>query len=129
MEVYFEVLDKGKKADESMKPIREVFHLDNGKAPVGSVRKCFLLKVKKQFIPEYIKEHENVWPEMRDALTRHGWHNYSLYLTDDGLLAGYVETPNWQATLDGMGKEEVNTRWQKSMAKYFECEDNPDENF
>ncbi len=79
-----------------------------------------MLQVKPDKIEEYKKHHENVWQDMLDALRRNGWHNYSLFLRDDGLLFGYFETPeSFQAALDGMAKEEVNTRWQEFMAPYF----------
>jgi len=81
----------------------------------------FVLKVKEDRIEEYKAHHEAVWPEMLDALRRNGWHNYSLFMRDDGLLFGYFETPeSFQAALDGMAKEEVNARWQEFMAPYFE---------
>jgi L-rhamnose mutarotase len=58
---------------------------------------------------------------MLDALRRNGWHNYSLFMREDGLLFGYFETPDsFQAALDGMAAEEINTRWQGMMAAYFE---------
>jgi L-rhamnose mutarotase len=81
----------------------------------------FLLKVKADKIDEYKQHHENVWPAMLDALRRHGWHNYSLFMREDGLLFGYFETPDsFQAALDGMSNEEINARWQEFMAPYFE---------
>lgn len=81
----------------------------------------FLLKVKPDMIAEYKRHHEQVWPEMLDALRRTGWHNYSLFMRPDGLLFGYFETPeSFQAALAGMSKEEINTRWQEFMAPYFE---------
>ncbi len=81
----------------------------------------FLLKVKSDKLDEYKKRHEAVWPEMLDALKKHGWRNYSLFLRDDGLLFGYFEaTESFQASLDGMAAEEINARWQKDMAPYFE---------
>lgn len=81
----------------------------------------FLLKVKEDMIEDYKKYHDNVWPEMVDALRRTGWHNYSLFMREDGWLFGYFETPdNFQAALEGMAKEEVNARWQELMAPYFE---------
>ena len=84
-------------------------------------RIAFLLKVKEDKIDEYVKHHETVWPEMLDALRRTGWHNYSLFMREDGLLFGYFETPDtFGAALDGMSKEEVNKRWQEFMAPYFE---------
>ncbi len=89
-----------------------------------------MLKVKPEKMDEYKAQHKAVWPEMQDALRRHGWHNYSLFMTQDGTLFGYVETPDgFQAALDGMATEEVNARWQAFMAPYFEAlsKANPDE--
>jgi L-rhamnose mutarotase len=84
-------------------------------------RIAFLLKVKPDKIDEYKAHHQAVWPEMLDALRRSGWHNYSLFMRDDGLLFGYFETPeSFQAALDGMAREQINTRWQEFMAPYFE---------
>ena len=81
----------------------------------------FLLKVRQDMIEDYKKKHEAVWPEMLDALRRHGWHNYSLFIRDDGLLFGYFEAEeSFAASLAGMAKEEVNARWQEMMAPYFE---------
>lgn len=81
----------------------------------------FLLKVKQEKIEEYKKHHEAVWPEMLNALSRTGWHNYSLFMRPDGLLFGYFEAEeSFQAALDGMSKEEINARWQDFMAPYFE---------
>ena len=83
-------------------------------------RICFLLKVKKDHLDEYRQAHKNVWPVMREALSKHGWHNYSLFLQDDGLLVGYVETPDFDAALEGMQGEEVNAKWQNAMKDMFE---------
>ncbi len=81
----------------------------------------FLLKVREERLEEYKKHHEAVWPEMLDALRRHGWRNYSLFLAEDGRLFGYFEAEeSFQASLDGMATEEANARWQTFMSDYFE---------
>lgn len=81
----------------------------------------FLLKVKPDKIQEYKERHNEVWPEMLDALRRTGWGNYSIFMREDGLLFGYFETPNsFESALAGMAKEEVNARWQEYMAPFFE---------
>ncbi len=81
----------------------------------------FMLKVRQDKLEEYKVHHKAVWKEMQDALRRSGWHNYSLFVRDDGLLFGYFETPeSFQAALDGMAKEEINQKWQDFMAPYFE---------
>jgi L-rhamnose mutarotase len=56
---------------------------------------------------------------MLKALHKHGWHNYSLYLREDGLLIGYLETPNYKFAVDNLNKEEINKKWQEKMGEYF----------
>jgi len=82
-------------------------------------RVCFLLKVKPERLAEYKERHKAVWPDMLAALRETGWHNYSLFLREDGLLVGYFETPDLQSALAGMAKREVNERWQRDMAPFF----------
>ena len=82
-------------------------------------RVCFLARVKPERLEEYKERHKAVWPDMLQALRDTGWHNYSLFLREDGLLVGYFETPDYQAALAGMAKREVNTRWQRDMAPFF----------
>ena len=83
-------------------------------------RVCFLLHVKPDRLEEYKRRHEQVWPEMQQALSETGWHNYSLFLREDGLLVGYLETPDFEKALAGMASREVNARWQTWMADFFE---------
>jgi len=85
-------------------------------------RAAFVLKVRKELLEEYKEHHKAVWPEMLEALRKHGWHNYSLFLQEDGTLFGYVETPDGlEAAIEGMSGEPVNDRWQDFMAPYFEA--------
>ena len=76
-------------------------------------RICFLLQVRPERLAEYKERHKRVWPEMLQALRQTGWHNYYLFLRDDGLLVGYLETPDFQKAVDGMAALEVNERWQR----------------
>lgn len=81
----------------------------------------FVLKVKEDLLEEYKQHHRNVWPEMLEALRQTGWRNYSLFMRDDGLLFGYFETPyTFEECRARMEGTEVNARWQKMMAPYFE---------
>ncbi len=92
----------------------------------------FVLKVKQDRIEEYKRQHQQVWPEMLQALREAGWHNYTLFLRDDGLLFGTFEAPDsLQAAQARMDATEVNTRWQEFMAPFFESPNNarPDEMF
>ena len=67
-------------------------------------RVCFLARVRPERLEEYRERHEHVWPEMREALAKTGWGNYSLFLADDGLLVGYLETDDYAGR---------STRWPR----------------
>ena len=75
----------------------------------------FQMQVKKDRIAEYKEAHRQIWPEVCAAITRHGWHRYSLFMNEDGLVFGYFETDTDLATaLDGFLSEEVVQRWSKT---------------
>jgi len=78
---------------------------------------------------EYVARHREVWPEMREALSQTGWHNYSLFLVGDGTLVGYLECEDFAEAQRAMAATDVNTRWQAEMAPFFEGLDGlrPDE--
>ncbi len=95
------------------------------------MRVCFQLQVRPDRIDEYRARHAAVWPDMLQALADTGWHNYSLFLREDGLLIGYVETSSIAEAQAGMARTEVNARWQSEMAEFFEHLEGraPDEGF
>lgn len=85
----------------------------------SSERVCFLLQVRQERLDEYVERHRLVWPEMLAALSECGWRNYSLFLRDDGLLAGYLETDDFEAAKRCMERKDINARWQRDMAPFF----------
>jgi L-rhamnose mutarotase len=77
-------------------------------------------KVKPDCLAEYKTRHQAVWPEMLEALAAAGFVNYSIFLREDGLLIGYFEAADGPAAFAEMSLRDVNTRWQRDMAPYFE---------
>jgi len=93
-------------------------------------RVCFTLQVRQDRMAEYAERHAAVWPEMLRALHDTGWHDYSLFLRDDGLLVGYLQTDDLAAAQAGMARTDVNARWQAEMAEFFvELDLPPDQGF
>jgi L-rhamnose mutarotase len=93
-------------------------------------RVCFQLQVKPDRLEEYVERHQPIWPEMLQALAATGWHNYSLFLREDGLLIGYFETESLEKARGGMAATDVNTRWQALMSEFFvDLEGTPDQGF
>ena len=89
-------------------------------------RVCFELRVRADRLAEYRERHRAVWPEMLAALAETGWRNYSLFLRDDGLLVGYVESDDLDAARAAMARTDVNARWQAEMAPLFESGEAPE---
>ena len=94
-------------------------------------RYCFLLQVRPELLDEYRERHRQVWPDMRDALAEAGWHNYSIFAREDGLLVGYVEAEDLAVAQEAMAATEVNARWQAEMGRFFTGLDgrSPDQGF
>lgn len=93
-------------------------------------RAAFTFQVRLDKLEEYKAHHRAVWPEMLQALRETGWGNYSIFLRDDGLIVGYVETPTGlTAAQAGMATRAINTRWQETMAPYVVQGTRPDEMF
>ena len=82
-------------------------------------RVCFTLEVRPDRLEEYRRRHAAVWPEMLEALHTAGWHDYSLFLREDGLLVGYLLTDDLAAAQAAMDATDVNRRWQAEMAPFF----------
>ncbi len=79
-------------------------------------RLCFTFKLAPGALPEYVKRHDEIWPEMLEALTESGYRNYTLFHSD-GVITGYAEChPDIATAAAKMGATEVNQRW----AAWFE---------
>lgn len=90
----------------------------------------FQFKMRQDQLMEYKEHHKHVWSEMLDALRESGWHNYTLFMREDGLIFGYFETEeNLTAAQAKMAASEVNTRWQVFMSPFVETNQLPDETF
>jgi L-rhamnose mutarotase len=90
-------------------------------------RYCLLGQIDASRIEEYREAHRAVWPELLRELQAAGWRNYSLFLRDDGLLIGYVESDDLDAAQERVAATEINARWQSAMADLFGTEGAPDE--
>ncbi len=90
-------------------------------------RYCLLGQIDAVRIEEYREAHRAVWPELLRELEAAGWRNYSLFLRDDGLLVGYVESDDLDAAQARVAAKAVNARWQAAMAELFGSDGAPDE--
>lgn len=82
-------------------------------------RVCFRMQVDPARLAEYIAAHRAVWPAMLEALEATGWHNYSLFTDQTGMVIGYLETDDYETAQQGMELTEINAAWQESMSPFF----------
>jgi L-rhamnose mutarotase len=86
-------------------------------------RYAFVFRIKPELKAEYQKAHDEIWPDMAQAIRDSGITNYSIFFRRDGLLFAYLEAEDPAGAFAYIEKQEVNTRWQQAMEKYFVKED------
>ena len=89
---------------------------------------AFRMQLKPGNEQEYLRRHDEIWPEMVEALRNAGFRNYSIYL--DGLtLFAYFESENVRETLAKITVDPVNARWSAMMSDILEAERDPETQF
>ena len=85
-------------------------------------------EVRLGYEEEYKRRHDEIWPEMVEALRESGIRNYSIFR--HGLtLFGYFETDDLERTLSYLSANEANRRWGDWMAPVMKVEVDPNTQF
>lgn len=88
------------------------------------IKKAIRMKLYPGYEKEYEKRHQQLWPEMRELLTKAGVTSYSIFWDQEtNYLFGYLEVNDlkrWQA----IGETSINRKWWDYMADIMET--NPD---
>lgn len=82
------------------------------------------MKLKPGFEEEYKKRHDEIWPELKEALKEAGIHDYSIYLDEEtGILFAVqkLEEGHSAGELSGLP---VMKKWWDFMGDIMEV--NPD---
>ena len=81
---------------------------------------------KKEF---YLKNHQNVWPEILSELKKIKIKNYSIFLKEE-FMFGYLEYEgsNFAQDMEEMGKIPIVNKWTKLMIECFNPFPNNEEN-
>ncbi|MEO1018888.1 MAG: L-rhamnose mutarotase [Pseudomonadota bacterium] len=89
---------------------------------------AWVLEVRPGYEGEYKKRHDEIWPEMLEALRDAGIRNYNIFR--HGLtLFGYFETDDLARTKAVIAASEVNKKWAEAMAPIMKIEIDPTTNF
>jgi L-rhamnose mutarotase len=85
-------------------------------------RRGFVLTIRPQHVEDYVEAHLNPWAELREAFTRSGIRNFSMFLWGNHAF-GYFEADDVDEAWRRMQGEEVNVRWQLAMSTLLDPRD------
>ena len=89
---------------------------------------AWVLEVRPGYEVEYLKRHDEIWPEMLEALREAGIRNYNIFR--HGLtLFGYFETDDLEATKAALRVSPADKRWSEWMAPIMKIEVDPTTQF
>lgn len=76
-------------------------------------RLCFTFEIRPGTEAEYKRRHDEIWPELVEAIQSSGFENYSLFRTGTTIIA-YVEcVPDVATAFSKLGPNEANARWSE----------------
>jgi L-rhamnose mutarotase len=79
----------------------------------------YLLRIREGKEEEYVREHQNVWPEMVNLLQKVGFRNYTIFRRGLDLFV-YVESDDFERSLNALLGSPVYERWAEHMAPITE---------
>lgn len=74
-------------------------------------RVCFTFDIYEGAEAEYKKRHDEIWPELVEAIKSSGFANYSLFRRGTQIVAYAEVSPDLPTALAKLGQFESNARW------------------
>jgi L-rhamnose mutarotase len=92
-------------------------------------RVCFTFEIYPGTEAEYKKRHDEIWPELVDAIRAAGQSNYTLF-RKGRTVVGYVECePDAETALARIAATDVNRRWAEWFTEVIEAPETEDGRF
>ena len=83
---------------------------------------AFRMQLKPGMVDEYRRRHDEIWPELADAIGAAGIHDYSIFLDPDTLALFAVLKLSDDNSRDALPGLPVMRRWWDHMADLMEVE-------
>ena len=85
---------------------------------------AFRMKLKKGYEDEYKKRHDEIWPELKETLTKAGVSDYSIYPDEETNTLFAVQKLSEDNTADDLPNNSIVHKWWDYMSDIMET--NPD---
>jgi len=83
-------------------------------------RNAFKMQLKKGFEEEYKKRHDEIWPDLREELTKAGISDYSIYLDEETLSLFAFQKLSDDHTAADLPNHPIVKKWWAYMADIME---------
>lgn len=84
------------------------------------MRKAFVMQLKKGCEKEYIKRHDEIWPELKALLSENGVYDYTIFLEhESGKLFAFQKVESGQGS-QNLGSNPIVQKWWAYMADLME---------
>lgn len=80
--------------------------------------------VKEGMLGEYIRRHDNIWPEMKEMLKQAGIRNYTIWNVGNELF-GYYECDSVETASRVQSDSAINAQWDAYMKDVMVMERDP----
>lgn len=87
-------------------------------------RIAFKMQLKYGMKAEYIKRHNEIWPELSELLKQSGVSDYSIFLDEETNTLFAVQKQSGDQSSQDLGKNPIVQKWWAYMADIMET--NPD---
>ncbi|HEX8302097.1 L-rhamnose mutarotase [Sphingomonas sp.] len=83
---------------------------------------AFRMQLKPGVVDEYRRRHDEIWPELAEAISEAGIYDYSIFLDEQTLALFAVLKLRDDNNRDALPQREVMKRWWDYMAPLMEVE-------
>ena len=87
-------------------------------------RVAFKMKLKPGHKAEYIKRHDQVWPEIKELIKKSGISDYSIFLDEETNILFGVQKVSGNVSSQDLGAAAIQKKWWDYMSDIMEV--NPD---
>lgn len=100
-------------------PVLNLSTLRRGDKLLGQ-RVGFVMTVREGYEEEYQRRHRQVYPDLLDAFSRLGIHNYSIYIHGRTLFATMTVDGDYDKAMSELDRDPANMKWQSFMKELME---------
>ena len=83
-------------------------------------RAAFKMKLKAGYEEEYKKRHDEIWPDLKEELSRAGIYDYSIFLDKKTLTLFAVQKLKDNNTVEELPSKEIMKKWWDYMKDIME---------